>query len=109
MTASEFITYSAIQERLEAQGFEISGEDTGGGCFVGYAVKEGGQRVTLGPFSWEEGLGLVALPGDFCIGPDEMDPETGDSTDVELINVEAGSTLDDIVTIAVTEYEKLNA
>jgi hypothetical protein len=109
MTTSEFISHTAVKERLEAEGFTVTGEDTGGGCWVAYANKEGGTRVTMGPFMWEEGMGLAAYPGDFSIGPDEMDPETGDSFDVELIDLPSGATLDDLVAIVLTEYGKLNA
>ena len=110
-SATDRITHSAIQKNLEAQGFKISGEDTGGGCFVGYAIKAGDEhRVTFGPFMWEAGIGNVVEPGDFYIGPDTMDEETGDSLDPmpELVTAEKGCTLEDVVNIVVSEYQKMN-
>jgi hypothetical protein len=111
MSESEFISHTDIKERLEAEGFEVTGEDTGGGCWVAYANKEGGTRVTLGPFMWEEGMGLACYPGDFTIGPDEMNPETGDSVEPypDMANLPSGATLDDLVAIVLSEYGKLNA
>lgn len=104
------ITHHDVQTALENKGFEVYGEDTGGGCWVSYAVKGEGTRVTLGPFGWDREIGsLVVTLGDFYIGPDEMDEETGESFDVELINVPEGSTVEDIVAIASSEYAKLNA
>lgn len=109
MTATAPITHFAVQTALEAEGFEVYGDDTGGGCWVSYAVKGDGTRVSLGPFGWDrEDGGLVVTLGDFYIGPDEMDEETGESFDVELVTAEEGSTVEDIVNIVNSEYAKLN-
>lgn len=109
MTVTAPITHNELQTALEAKGFEVYGDDTGGGCWVSYAVKGDGTRVTMGPFMWDREFGgLVVVLGDFYIGPDEMDEETGESFDVELVTAEEGSTLEDVVSIVVSEYEKLN-
>lgn len=110
MTATTQITHSAIQKSLEDKGFEVYGEDTGGGCWVGYALKEGGTRVTFGPYMWADGLGYVVEPGDFYIGPDTMDEETGDCIEPmpDLVTAEKGCTLEDVLSIVVSEYEKMN-
>lgn len=103
------IPHYDVQKALEDAGFEVYGDDTGGGCWVSYAVKGEGTRVTLGPFGWNRETGtLEATLGDFYIGPDEMDEETGESFDVELVTAEEGSTVEDIVNIVSSEYAKLN-
>jgi hypothetical protein len=110
-TTSDAITHSQIQTALEAKGFEVYGEDTGGGCWVSYAVKNDGKVVTLGPFSWEEENGLILIPGDFYIGPESMDPETGDVYEPypEMVTVQKEHTLADVVNIVISEHEKMNS
>ena len=109
MSTPDRITHTDIKEALESEGFKIDGEDTGGGCFVGYATKGEGQRITFGPFMWEDER-YVVEPGDFYIGPDTMDEETGDILDPEpeLITAKVGCTLEDIVNIVISEDVKLN-